>query len=93
VLTCDADGLPDEFVPALEDAVSALADILGCDPGELVVVLGSVNTSLPFAPGFGPMPKWIRLSQENEVSRKVVGTPCSVNSRSASPLASKCGTL
>ena len=37
VLASDADGLADKLVTLLENAVSALPDILSCDPRQLLV--------------------------------------------------------
>ena len=49
--------LPTQLAAALEDAVGALADVLGRDARQLLVAHREGDASVPSGPLFGPMPK------------------------------------
>ena len=54
VLASDADSFTDVLAAQLEDAVGALADVLGGDPGELLVAYGQRDRQLAPGPFGGP---------------------------------------
>ena len=63
VFTGNANGAAGEFLAPPEDAVRATADVLGRDAGQRPTAHRQREIQLAVGPGFGPMPKWIRLSQ------------------------------
>jgi hypothetical protein len=57
VIARDADALADPLLALLEDADSALADVLGRDADSLAEPIGTVSRNFPSGPCFGPRPK------------------------------------
>ena len=55
--------LPTNSAPRLKMPYAQRPMSSAAMPGSFLSAMGSTKPSLPSAPFFGPMPKWIRLSQ------------------------------